>query len=181
MRNLIKKTIGFFVCALSLSACCLSQVTYEEFHNKAMAVEEHDFTKAVVNGEMKMDLLGLNVSVEFDDVTLDFEDGVWEAPEGSSTDSPAIKALDIIANTAATVTDDATLTTKIKYYVGNGFKVEGTYIDEDDENANIDYTIEFNQYGLLTKVKGTLGSSTEVLGSTVTVNADFDINVRYSK
>ena len=145
-ENIMKNVSRFFVGAAALvllTACGPSKVTYEKFHEKAVAALKEAKEKTydvTLKGTYKDESSG--ETSKMDNVVLKWNKGAFEATSALHVDEVAAA---VILNllTANLVGEDENIT----YYAGNGFKTVKT---TDDGSV----TTTWNKYALPTAVKG---------------------------
>ena len=128
---------------------CASKVTYKEFHEKAVEAakkaKEVSFSKVVFDGyyedEGKKEELK-NIEIKFDKGEF-APKSEMSLSEGYMNEVAVAMILQMI--TADVIPEDEE--GKTTYYAGSSFKV----VSEEDGKK---YTAEWNQYGLLTSMKG---------------------------
>lgn len=152
MKALNKVMIGAAALFL-LTGCGPQKVTYEKFHEKAVAAHDkgHSYTKAVVNGTSESS----GTTTKYSKVEFVLASGTWQPKEASLTN---VVLSVFVGMEAQSVTEEEEST----YYAGNGFKVTSK---SDDGNGSA----SFNAAGLLTSIKSTSGDS------------KFNLTVKYSK
>lgn len=152
MKVLNKVVIGMASLAL-LAACGPSKVSYEKFHEKAVAAAklESGYTSAVLNGKMKSTDDGKSVEFEFKDFKIEnMTNGRIDITKLSLSDlaklsEQMIFAIGLVSFEAVEIENDKDVT----YYAGDTFKVTG-------KTKEGEGTYEFDKFGLVTsmKVKG---------------------------
>lgn len=132
MKVLNKVMMGAAALVLLTGCSNLKEVSYDEFHEKAVAVEEAPFTKVSMKGRITYG----GVDISLDGVKLEKTEKGWEFKEGQSVSK--IAALWVV-NDVASVQGEGS--EGCKYYFGSaGFK----YTKDKSYKT-------WNKYGLLTK------------------------------
>ncbi len=140
MKNLNKFFVGAAALVL-LTACGPAKVSYDKFHEKAVAAlkdaKEKKFD-VTLKGTYKSD----EGEQKMDNVVLKWNEGVFAATNVLHADEVAA-AVVLNLLTADLIGEDE----KVTYYAGNGFKTVKT---TDDGSV----TTTWNKYGLPTAIKG---------------------------
>ena len=133
MKVLNKVMMGAAALVLLTGCANLKEVTYDEFHEKALAVEEAPFTKVSMKGKITYG----GIELTLDGVKLEKGESGWEFKEGQTVSKVA--ALWVISDVAAVQGDGSEEGGKY-YFGGDGFK----YTKDKSYKT-------WNKYGLLTK------------------------------
>jgi hypothetical protein len=139
MKNLSRFFVGAAALVL-LTACGQSKVSYEKFHEKAVAALKEAGEKefdVVVKGKYKND----SGEHQMDNVTLYWKSGAFLPTSALHVDEDIVAGL-LNLMTADLVSEDENTT----YYVGGGFKA----VTKTDDAS---YTKTWNKYGLPTSIK----------------------------
>lgn len=172
MRKSLRAVALFGVAALALTSCA-KKVSYEEFHKAATAVEKNPYKTAKMTGIIKSSD-DSSSSTQNIDAELKYQSiaSVGSLSASVWTSDNATAALIINTLTAGIITEDENST----YYAGGSFKVVTKVEEKDSEGkttATATSTTTFNEYGLLTSIKGK--------GTGDTSKETFDLKVVYSK
>lgn len=165
MKKSIRSLAILGVCALSLTAC--GKVSFADFQSKASEALKKDvpYTTAVVTGSTKSSSSSGSNEKKIN-AKLNVKGHVL---------TPASASVNDIAGSFVTLfglgTFSAAENTDYTYYAGSVFKVTYSASDEDGNKASS--SISWNEYGLLTSIKGR--------GTGSDSKTTYNITVKYSK
>lgn len=164
MKKSIRSLAILGVCALSLTAC--GKVSFADFQSKASEALKKDvpYTTAVVTGTMKT-ATGDNKNEQKVNGKLNVKGHILTPASISDTGYAFLFTLFGLGTFSAAENTDYT------YYAGSVFKV--TYSTSDDDGNKSSSSISWNEYGLLTSVKGR--------GTGSDSKSTYNITVKYSK
>lgn len=170
MKKSIRGLAMLGVCALSL-ASCTSKVTFADFQTKANEAlkKECDFTKGEVTGTVSSKSSDNKSESKIKADIKVTKKVISPASVTGNNGNDAIYGVFLNLYTLATYTvaEDSNLT----YYAGGSFKV--TYTQEDEDKNKVSASIEWNEYGLVTAIKG--------VGKDSNSKSTYDLKVTYSK
>ena len=164
MKKSIRSLAILGVCALSLTAC--GKVSFADFQSKASEALKKDvpYTTAVLTGSIKASSSS-NSSEQKVNSKFNVKGHVLTPASISDT------AYAIIFTTSGLGTFSAAENTDYTYYAGSVFKVTYSASDEDGNKASS--SISWNEYGLLTSLKGR--------GTGSDSKTTYNLTVKYSK
>ena len=163
MKKSIRSLAILGVCALSLTAC--GEATFADFQSKASEALKKDvpYATAVVTGSMKSSTSDSS-SEQKVNANLNVNGHVLTPASISDT------AYAVLFTSFGLGTFSAAESDSYKYYAGSVFKVTYSTTDEDGNKASS--SISWNEYGLLTSVKGK--------GTGSDSKTTYNITVKYS-
>jgi len=176
MQTTFHKLALLGMSALLITSCGggnFHQVSYDEFHEATTKIEAHTYRSCKVNGSIKMSVSGTQVEKKYEDFVLTY-DATSEMYDSATADiTSANYVMDLMVVTFANVkAGDLNATDgNVKYYMGDGFKVEGESTESSDgTTTTTKMTATFDQYGYMAHL---------VDDTTATDNSEAHLNLHY--